>query len=154
MLQCFGDISIKHLDWKRQTGDVLAPETTLSSNANHDKSHFQLAVCNQSLVSAVALCNSEDAAHRQDTRLCICCARRFVPWTWEAWHCCISCVTDAPLWASSESSHSPICSVANCKHEGPTFWFLLFQLPQVPTFKQFVSKLNCLLFMGILVWVV
>lgn len=57
---------------------MLVSETTLSSNVNHEKSHFQLAVCNQSLVSAVAPCNGEDGAHRQDTQLCICFTRRFV----------------------------------------------------------------------------
>lgn len=57
---------------------MLASETTLLSNANHDKSHFQLAVCNQPLVSAVAPCNGEDGARRQETQLRICFTRRFL----------------------------------------------------------------------------
>lgn len=54
---------------------MLASQTTLSSNVNHDKSHFQLAVCNQPLVSALALCSSEDGARSQDMWLCVHCAR-------------------------------------------------------------------------------
>jgi len=72
------NINIKCLNRKRQAGDMLASETTLSSNANHGKSHFQIAVCNQPLVSAVALCNGEDGAHGQETQLCICFAKSFV----------------------------------------------------------------------------
>jgi len=143
--------NIKRLNWKRQAGDRLASEMTVLPNANRGKSHFQLAVRQQPLASAEALCNSEDGTWKQGARCAPGSQGGLFALDLGSWHCCLTGVADAPLWASSKSSHSSVCSVANCKHEGLTFWCLLFQLPLVLTVKQFVSKLHHLLFMGILV---